>query len=207
MKHSGFPEITEHLLPEPHPRSYMFGDNVSTMEKPAVSEGMQAAAKAGTLKPTEWTDTNPSWASSAGSGYSTAADLATWAEAMVSGELLNPEIQRERLASPEPTDPSKAGEAMHGLGIGKFGPLDGHTGELPGFNAFAGHDPEAKITVVVWVNLAPAADGRGLPPRSPARSSDKSTRRRSSGAHGSGRQFVRRSVPVSHQCEQRVACR
>jgi D-alanyl-D-alanine carboxypeptidase len=38
--------------------------------------------------------------------------------------------------------------------------LYGHTGEVPGFNAFAGTDPENKMTIVVWVNLEPTADGR-----------------------------------------------
>lgn len=44
--------------------------------------------------------------------------------------------------------------------IAKFGKLYGHTGELPGFNSFAGHDPANQVTLVVWTNLAPTPDGR-----------------------------------------------
>jgi len=46
------------------------------------------------------------------------------------------------------------------LGIAKFGNLYGHTGELPGFNTFMGNDPVNSVTLVLWTNLAPAADGR-----------------------------------------------
>lgn len=43
-----------------------------------------------------------------------------------------------------------------------MGPLFyGHTGELPGYNSFMGYDPANKITMVVWSNLAPGADGKG----------------------------------------------
>ena len=35
-----------------------------------------------------------------------------------------------------------------------------HTGEVPSFNTFAGTDPQNKVTIVVWVNLDPTADGR-----------------------------------------------
>jgi D-alanyl-D-alanine carboxypeptidase len=48
----------------------------------------------------------------------------------------------------------------YGLGIAQFGPMYGHTGELPGFNTFMGSDPVNKVTLIVWTNLAPAADGR-----------------------------------------------
>ncbi|WP_368882271.1 serine hydrolase, partial [Shewanella algae] len=44
----------------------------------------------------------------------------------------------------------------------KFGSLYGHTGELPGYNSFMGHDPVNKVTLVVWTNLAPAVDGKDL---------------------------------------------
>ena len=58
---------------------------------------------------------------------------------------------------PTSDDPASAG---YGLGIAQFGPMYGHTGELPGFNSFMGSDPVNKVTLIVWTNLAPAADGR-----------------------------------------------
>jgi len=103
---------------------------------------------------------NTSWAWSAGSGISTADDLAAWAEALGSGKVLGPELQKQRLESPRPVKADDPAVALYGLGIAKFGKLFGHTGELPGFNSFAGHDPENKVTLVVWTNLAPTPDGQ-----------------------------------------------
>jgi D-alanyl-D-alanine carboxypeptidase len=136
----------------------MYGNNVLTMGSPAaVPPDMQAAAKAGTLKPSDQTSLNPSWAWAGGAGISTAADLATWVEALAEGKLLDPAIQSRRIASVQSTSP---GQPRYGLAIAKFGALYGHTGEVPGFNAFAACDPEKKVTVVVWVNLDPTPDGR-----------------------------------------------
>ena len=45
--------------------------------------------------------------------------------------------------------------------LAAFGPLYGHTRELPGCNSFMGHDPDNDVTLVVWTNLAPTVDGHG----------------------------------------------
>jgi D-alanyl-D-alanine carboxypeptidase len=139
----------------------MYGNNVLTMGSPAaVPPDMQAAAKAGTLQPGDQTSLNPSWAWAAGAGISTAADLASWVEALAEGKLLDPDMQAKRMASLQSTDPAQPDAPQYGLAIEKFGPLYGHTGEVPGFNTFAGADPHNKVTIVVWVNLDPTADGR-----------------------------------------------
>ncbi|ABK04026.1 Serine-type D-Ala-D-Ala carboxypeptidase [Arthrobacter sp. FB24] len=157
---SVFPDQASNAIPEPHPQGYMYGNNVLTLDDPALPEDMQKAAAEGTLKPVDQTAMNASWAWSAGSGISTAADLATWAEALGGGKVLGPELQKLRLDSPRPVKADDPGGALYGLGIAKFGQLFGHTGELPGFNSFAGHDPANKVTLVVWTNLAPTPDGR-----------------------------------------------
>ncbi len=156
-----FPPTTSSAIPDPHPQGYMYGTNVMTMGTPAaVPPDMQAAAKAGTLQPGDQTSLNPSWAWAAGAGISTAADLATWVEALADGKLLNPDMQAKRIASLQSTNPAQPDAPQYGLGIAKYGALYGHTGEVPGFNTFAGTDPERKVTIVVWVNLEPTADGR-----------------------------------------------
>jgi D-alanyl-D-alanine carboxypeptidase len=157
---SVFPEQTSNAIASPHPQGYMYGTNVLTFEHPALPEDMQRAAADGSLQPTDQTAMNPSWAWAAGSGISTADDLATWAEALGSGKLLGPEMQKLRLESPRPVKADDPAGALYGLGIAKFGRLFGHTGELPGFNTFAGYDPENKVTLVVWTNLAPTPDGQ-----------------------------------------------
>ena len=153
------PELRSNALPTPHPRGYMYGTNVLTMDDPAIPAEMQAAARAGTLQPNDCTDSNPSWAWAAGSGISTARELAAWVEAMNGGKVLNAEMQRLRMSSPRATSGHPDSPA-YGLGIARFGPLYGHTGELPGFNSFMGNDPVNRITLIVWTNLAPAANGQ-----------------------------------------------
>ncbi len=73
---------------------------------------------------------------------------------------MNAELQKKRLESVQPTNASNPEGALYGLGIAKFGAFYGHTGELPGFNSFMGHDPANKVTLVVWTNLGASADGR-----------------------------------------------
>lgn len=160
MRGTVFPTVSSNSIPDPHPRGYFYGDNVLTMTNPALPEDMQKQATAGTLAPNDVTDSNPSWAWAAGSGMSTANDLMTLGEALANGKLLGSALQEKRLASVVPTNPDKPEGALYGLGIAKFGNLYGHTGELPGFNTFMGSDPLNKVTLVVWTNLAPAADGR-----------------------------------------------
>ncbi|MFC8038594.1 serine hydrolase domain-containing protein [Paenarthrobacter sp. NPDC057355] len=160
LKGTLFPDSSSNSIPEPHPKGYFYGDNVLTMTNPALPEDMQKEASTGTLAPNDVTDVNPSWAWAAGSGISTAADLKTLGEAMVNGKLLNAELQKKRLETFFPTKPEDPNGASYGLGIAKFGKLYGHTGELPGFNTFMGSDPTNGVTLIVWTNLAPAADGR-----------------------------------------------
>ncbi|OBA94428.1 D-alanyl-D-alanine carboxypeptidase [Mycobacteriaceae bacterium 1482268.1] len=161
LKDTHFPATTSSAIPDPHPHGYMYGNNVLTMGSPAaVPPDMQAAAKAGTLLPSDQTNLNPSWAWAGGAGISTAADLALWAEALAEGKLLDPDTQAKRIASLQSTDPAQPDAPQYGLAIAKFGALYGHTGEVPGFNTFAGADPQHKVTIVVWVNLDPTADGR-----------------------------------------------
>ena len=154
-----FPARDSNAIPEPHPRGYMYTNNLLTIASNAIPIDLQVAAKDGTLLPNDQTDANPSWGWAAGAGISTAPDLADWVEAMTTGKVLGPEMQKIRMESPVPTSDSPQA-ARYGLGIAQFGPLYGHTGELPGFNTFMGSDPVNHVTLIVWTNLAPAADGR-----------------------------------------------
>jgi D-alanyl-D-alanine carboxypeptidase len=155
------PARDENLLPEPRSKGYMFTDNVITLATNAIPPDLQFDAKAGTFLPNEQTDVNPSWGWAAGAGVSTATELADYVEALTDGRLLGPELQKLRMDSPRATNPDAPSSALYGLGIAKFGPLNGHTGELPGYNSFMGRDPEAGVTLIVWANLAPAPDGQG----------------------------------------------
>lgn len=160
MTASSLPAASDASIPDPHPDGYTYGGNVQTINSPVLPADVQAQAKAGTRAPMDVTKDNPSWAWTAGSGISTAADLATFVRAAAGGGLLGPAIQKQRLDSIQPTVPGDPSSPGYGLALAKFGPLYGHTGEMPGFNSFMGYDPDRKITVVVWASMAPAVDGR-----------------------------------------------
>ena len=160
MDETVFPSIESHDLPEPFTHGYMYGTNVSTMDGP-LTEAEQAEIAAGGMTPVDHTFDNPSWGWAAGAGISTVPDLVTWVQALTLGDVLDEQYQKLRMESPQLPDPSNPASAKYGLAIAQFGPLFGHSGELPGYNSFMGHDPEKDVTVVVWVNLAPLPDGRG----------------------------------------------
>jgi D-alanyl-D-alanine carboxypeptidase len=154
------PALASNAIPDPHPQGYMYGTNVETIASQILPAEQQEQAAAGLLKPADVTDENPSWAWTAGSGISTAGDLVRYVQALVGGGLLSSEMQAQRLASIQPTNPSDPASTGYGLGLAKLGPMYGHTGELPGYNSFMGHDPERDLTVVTWASLAAAPDGR-----------------------------------------------
>lgn len=154
---TSLPPITSAAIPDPHPRGYMYGTNISTLTSTALSEADQQRARSGELKPGDYTDSNPSWGWAAGAGIATAADLATYVEALVGGGLLSDHLQQQRLDSVKPVGDAGAG---YGLALASFGPMLGHDGSLPGFTSFMGHDPNSKTTVIVLTTLQSSPDGR-----------------------------------------------
>jgi D-alanyl-D-alanine carboxypeptidase len=158
---TSFPAVTDASIPEPHPQTYTFGTNVETIDSLVLPPEVQAAASAGTLEPMDVTDLNPSWAWTAGAGISTAEDLADYVEDLVDGCLLSPQLQQQRIDSVRPVDPDDPASPGYGLGLARFGPVYGHSGELPGTNSFMGHDPVTGTTVVTWAATAPAPNGEG----------------------------------------------
>jgi D-alanyl-D-alanine carboxypeptidase len=155
MDHTLLPAVEDATIPDPHPHGYLFGTNVSTLdpEDTILPTDQQAAARAGTLLPGDYTNLNPSWAWAAGAGISTVQDLATYVEALVGGGLLSDELQRQRLDSIPPADPSNPKSAGYGLAIARFGPMLGHDGSQPGYQSFMGHDPATGITLIIVATL------------------------------------------------------
>lgn len=62
---SVFPEQASNAIPAPDPQGYMYGNNVLTLDDPALPGDMQKAAADGTLKPVDQTAMNTSWARAA----------------------------------------------------------------------------------------------------------------------------------------------
>lgn len=142
-------------IPQPHPRSYHFGTFAGTQmeQEGKLPPAELAAARAGTLRPNDGTDINPSMAWAAGGAISTAPQLARYVKAMVGGGLLSPPWQ-QRLASLRQVNP-KYPAYRYGYNLDSFGPMLGHEGDMPGgFTSTMYHDPQRDITVITWVSLA-----------------------------------------------------
>ena len=105
---------------------------------------------------------NHSFAAAAGGVISTANDLATWIQALVTGRLLNATYQRRWLDSPQAEEPGKPDGQQYGYGIARLhrGPntMYFHSGETPGYNSFMGYDPGNHVTLVLWTNLTVSLD-------------------------------------------------
>jgi CubicO group peptidase (beta-lactamase class C family) len=145
MKRTLLPANASNAIPEPYSHGYLYGSSSYALVDAPYPADLQAAAKAGTLKPNDDTGQNPSYASAAGGVISTADNLATWMRALVGGKVLNADYQRQWLDSLQPQDPSKPLGQKYGYGISQitFGPnsVYFHSGEMPGYNSFMGYDP------------------------------------------------------------------
>ncbi len=165
LTQTSLPAATDTAMPAPYSHGYMYGGSYYALADDPYPADMQAAARAGTLRPVDYTNQNPSYATAAGGAISTADDLATWMKALVSGKVFNADFQQQWLASPRPEDPAAPDGQKYGYGISyqRFGPhaaMYYHGGEMPGFNSFMGYDPDNDVTLVIWTNLTLSPDGR-----------------------------------------------
>jgi len=103
------------------------------------------------------TDWDPSWGWSAGAMISTLDDLRIWAPALVTGQLLSPAMQAQRLQTVgAPGHPAQDG---YGLGIFNLGGWIGHNGSLPGYQTVSVYLPEQQTTLVILTNTDIAYQG------------------------------------------------
>jgi D-alanyl-D-alanine carboxypeptidase len=164
MKNTLLPASTSNAIPEPYSHGYLYGGSSYALVDAPYSADLQAAARAGTLKPNDDTLQNPSFALGAGGVISIADDLAAWIRALVGGKVFNAHYQRQWLESPEPQDPGKPKGQRYGYGIAQitFGPnkVYFHGGEMPGYNSSMGYDPDNDVTLVLWTNLTISLDGQ-----------------------------------------------
>ena len=89
-------------IPEPYAHGYLYGGASYALVDAPYPADLQAAAKAGKLKPNDDTRQNPSYSWAAGGVVSTAADLATWMRALVGGKLPTPIISANGSRAPYP---------------------------------------------------------------------------------------------------------
>jgi D-alanyl-D-alanine carboxypeptidase len=165
MKDTLLPASTSNTLPDPYSHGYLYGSSsVALVGEPPYSPEVQAAARAGTLPPKDYTGVNHSNAAAAGGVISTADNLATWIKALVGGRVFNANYQHRWFDSLQPEDPSKPKGQKYGYGIAQlsWGPdtIYFHGGETPGYNSKISYDPANDMTLIVWTNLPVSLDGQ-----------------------------------------------
>lgn len=97
----------------------------------------------------------------AGGLAGTLADLDRWGQALGSGELLTPELQKARTdaASAITDDPKSPDYDRYGLGIGEIDGWWGHTGYGLGYSSLVMNDPVDKRTIAILLNGSPKDHG------------------------------------------------
>jgi len=165
LAQTSLPATDDTTIPAPYSHGYMYGGSYYALADDPYPAEMQAAARAGTLKPIDYTNQNSSYATAAGGAISTADDLATWMKALVSGKVFNADYHQQWLTSLQAEDPDAPDGQKYGYGISyqRFGPnaaMFYHGGELPGFNSFMGYDPDNDVALVIWTNLTLSPDGK-----------------------------------------------
>jgi len=165
LKDTMLPATGSNTIPDPYSHGYLYGGcSFRHLTDKPYPPDIQAAVRAGTLKPDDCTGQNSSYASAAGGAISTANDLAIWIKALVGGKVLNADYQRHWLDSLQPEDPSKPEGQKYGYGISQisWGPntIYFHGGEMPGFNSKISYDPTNKLTLIIWTNLTVSLDGQ-----------------------------------------------
>ena len=163
LQHTEYPAPAVNTIPSPYSHGYLYGSaSVAMIGSPPYSPEVQAAARAGTLLPKDYTALNHSFAEGAGAVISTAGDLATWIQALVGGRVFNAAYQRRWLDSLQLEDPGKPKGQRYGYGIIQISwgsnTIYFHGGETPGYNSFMGYDPNNRVTLVVWTNLTVSLD-------------------------------------------------
>ena len=139
-----FPDAADSTIAQPSSRGYMLSTKWDRPPTPPAP-----------LPPlVDVTDFNPSWAAGAGQAICTAADLAVWGRALATGELLDPDMQAQRLTFYPTGDP----HARYGLGVVDINGLVGHNGEISGFMSQAARRESDGTVIVVLSNLMIAPD-------------------------------------------------
>jgi CubicO group peptidase (beta-lactamase class C family) len=110
---------------------------------------------------------DPSFSGAAGAMVSTVGDLKKWAKALVTGSVLSPTMQAQRLSSLLPmnfdpcadNDPSRPHPTCpeydhYGYGLGSIESWRGHTGDYLGYQLLMMYEPTTDATIVIMVNIS-----------------------------------------------------
>ncbi|MBJ8345705.1 beta-lactamase family protein [Antrihabitans sp. YC2-6] len=165
LQQTSIPAVGDTSMPQPYSHGYMYGGSTYALLDVPYPPEIEAAAKAGTLQPIDYTNQNASYATAAGGAISTAGNLAMWIKALASGDVFDADYRQQWLDSVQLEDPEKPEGQSYGYGITyqRFAPnasMYYHGGELPGFNSFMGYDRDNDVTLVIWTNLTLSPEGK-----------------------------------------------
>jgi D-alanyl-D-alanine carboxypeptidase len=138
---------TDFEFPEPHARGYQFDPEGGSAEPEDVTDVP--------------IDPNGAWAS--GALISTPADVATFFEALLAGDLV-PEAELEAMMETRPGAGSPPGPGTNNAGLGLFrwevscGDIWGHTGSFPGYRTLGAAAEDGSSAIGMTVNATELPD-------------------------------------------------
>jgi D-alanyl-D-alanine carboxypeptidase len=151
LKNTRLADMPAYLLSRPHSDGYL--------SRAGLPPGIEVPGKAAVVNALTW-NTTAGWTSA--SVDSGVLDLKTWIEAVASGTLLTPAMHTEQLKDPVQMTDNVNGP-HYGLGVAitstAAGKMFWHNGATLGYSSFAGNLPDSGITIVVFMNMMPTADG------------------------------------------------
>lgn len=151
LKNTRLADMPAYLLSKPHSNGYSLRDQ--------APPGIELPGKTNLVDATEW-NTTAGWTSAG--VVSGLDDLKVWIESVAKGTLLTPEMRAEQLKNMVQMTDSPTGP-RYGLGlvITKLpaGELRWHNGATLGYSSFAGSLADNSITIVIFMNLMPGANG------------------------------------------------
>jgi D-alanyl-D-alanine carboxypeptidase len=113
----------------------------------------------GRLRDVTTVNRNMSYLWTAGAMISTLDDLHTWAQALGTGRLISPALQRQRLTGNPYFATATHGRGQFGLGVANLGGWIGYHGSSWGFNADEWCLPATQATIVVLANSCVPEEG------------------------------------------------
>jgi len=90
-----------------------------------------------------------SYAGAAGGAISDIFELKTYAEALVGGQYISPELQQKRIDCHEISSSTKL---KYGMGIFEYKGFYGHNGAMFGYTSLMVHSQEKNCTIIIWYN-------------------------------------------------------
>jgi len=149
MAQTSLPAWDNTAIPDPHPQGYMFGNNeIGNAAYNAALAGDKAKAQITVAPGTQPNDVTllPVNGQASGGAISTLGDMAIWAKALGTGQLLTPQLQTERT--------QYGAGSGYGLGLQRTpSGLVGHDGAVPGFQSSVYFHPPTGTSIVVLTNL------------------------------------------------------